>query len=111
MCLKVCKVLFSLFFATCFVPVFMCLVCFGSTAVLFYFVRPAFNVCSFPCGLCGPFCSFVCCLPCFERFALFVGFAGYIWFGMLSRPAFSVCPFSRGLREPFCNFVCCLPCF
>ncbi len=35
--LEVCKTFFSLFFATCFVPVFECLVCFGSTLLFFGF--------------------------------------------------------------------------
>ena len=106
--LEVCKVLFSLFFATCFVPVFMCLVCFGFT-VLFYFVRPGFHVCPFSCGLCGPFCNFVYCLPCFQRFAPFVGFVGYIWIGLLFALLLMFAPFHVGFAGHF-NFVRCLPC-
>ena len=85
--LEVCKVLFSLFLATCFVPVFMCLVCFCST-VLFYFVRPAFNV-----------------LPLFH-----VGFAGHFVISYVVCPALNVLHFLWALRAIF-GLVCYSPCF
>ena len=84
--LEVFKTVFSLFFATCFVPVFMCLVCFGST-VLFHFVRSAFNVCPFH-----------------------VGFAGHFVFSYAVCPALNVLPLLWALRAIF-GLICCLPCF
>ena len=50
--LEVCETLFFLFFATCFVPVFECLVCFSST-LLFCFVRPALTFATFHVGFAG----------------------------------------------------------
>ena len=84
--LEVFKTVCSLFFATCFVPVFMCLVCLGST-VLFHFVRPAFNVCPFH-----------------------VGFSGHFVFSYAVYPALNVLPLLCALRAIFA-LICCLPCF
>ena len=84
--LGVFKTVFSLFFATCFVPVFMCLVCFGST-VLFHFVRSAFIVCPFR-----------------------VGFAGHFVFSYAVCPALNVLPLLWALPVIF-GLICCLPCF
>ena len=98
--LEICKTVFSLFFATCFVPVFECLVCFGST-LLFCFCLPCFNVYPFPCGLCGPFCNFLYCLSCFRHFCPFGGFTGSFWFGFVGGPATNVCPSLVGFAGHF----------
>ena len=81
--LEVCETLFSLSFVSSFVVVLDCFVsvlvlrfCLFLSA-LFYFYRFA--------GL-----------PCFERNVLpflFVGFAGYFWFGILVARSRNVCPF------------------
>ena len=57
--LEVCETLFFLFFATCFVPVFECLVCFGST-LLFCFVRPTLTFATFHVGFAGHSVIFIC---------------------------------------------------
>ena len=59
----------------------------------------------FSCGLCGQF-YFVCSLPCCERFALFVGLAGYklVWFVIC--PASNVWPlFTWALRAILISYV------
>ena len=79
---------FFLFFATCFVPVFECLVCFGST-FLFCFVRLAFTFATFDVGFAGHSLIFTCLwFALLWTFRSYVGFAGYV----SVCPASNVCP-------------------
>ena len=62
---------------------------------------------SFCVGFAGSF-YFIRYLPCCYRFALFVGFAGYIFIWFVFHPASNICPlFAWALQTVFISNVIC----